>query len=470
MALATATTSRDSLIVVANRLPVHRVRGGSVGEWETSPGGLVTALYPLLRERGGWWVGWSGSAGGDARVFEHEGISLRPVPLSRGELEHFYEGFSNETLWPLYHDALRTAQFHRDWWRTYVEINSRFAEAVCSLAAPGSAVWVHDYHLQLVPGMLRSSRPDLRIGFFLHIPFPPIELFGRLPWRREILEGLLGADVVGFQTRLMAQNFLRAARAYTRARGAGSVLHFGGRSLRVLPFPISIDVDEFGRIAAEPGTLARAAGLRRRIGENRKIILGVDRLDYTKGIDVRLRAFEEVLRRGDLTTRGACMVQVAVPSRGGVDEYAAMRRLVEQTVGHINGEYGEPGRVAVHYLHRNLSRDDLIVYYRAADVMMVTPLRDGMNLVAKEYVASRPDETGVLVLSEFAGAASELRQAVGVNPFDVDGMAGALVRACSMPEREQRHRMRAMRRRVRAYDLYAWAESFLGVLAEDPPG
>ena len=454
------------LVVVANRLPVRRVKRGSRSVWETSPGGLVTAMHPLLRERGGWWVGWDGTAGGASRSFRHRGISIRPVPLSGQELEGFYEGFSNESLWPLYHDALRTPEFHREWWRQYVEVNRRFTDAVLGLVSPGSTVWVHDYHLQLVPGMLRAAQPDLKIGFFLHIPFPALELFARLPWREEILEGLLGADVIGFQTKLMAQNFLRAARGYTDARGAGSTLQLDSRRVRVLPFPISIDVSEFTSIAESDRTADRVATMHSRIGQGRKIILGVDRLDYTKGIDVRLRAFEESLARGDVRTADACMIQVAVPSRGGVDDYAAMRKSIEQMVGRINGEYGEPGRVAVHYLHRNLPREELIAYYRAADVMMVTPLRDGMNLVAKEYVATRTDDSGVLVLSEFAGAANELRQAVLVNPFDIDGVGSALTTALAMPAAEQRRRMRSLRKKVSAYDLYAWAESFLGALAE----
>ncbi|MBK7403746.1 MAG: trehalose-6-phosphate synthase [Phycisphaerales bacterium] len=456
-----------SLVVVANRLPVRRVRKGGRAHWETSPGGLVTAMHPLLRERGGSWVGWNGAEGGSARPFSHDGMDIHPVPLSADEIARFYEGFSNETLWPLYHDALRTPRFHRKWWRTYVEINRRFTETVLPLVGPDSVVWVHDYHLQLVPAMLRERRPGAKIGFFLHIPFPALELYSRMPWRREILEGLLGADLLGFQSRLMAQNFLRAARRYTDARGVGSHLHHGGREIRSLPFPISIDINEFETLAASEEVGRRVDELRARIGPERRIILGVDRLDYTKGIDVRLRAFEEILSRGRHTTADVCMIQVAVPSRGGAADYDEMRRLVEETVGRINGEYGEPGRVAVHYLHRNLPREELVAYYRAADVMMVTPLRDGMNLVAKEYVASRLDNSGVLVLSEFAGAANELSHALLVNPFDIDGMAAVVENSLDLSPREQSSRMRSLRKTVHAYDLYAWASRFLGALTGD---
>lgn len=461
------STSERPLVVVANRLPVRQTRKGPRTSWETSPGGLVTAMRPLLRERGGSWVGWTGAEGGASKPFVHDGMHIHPVPLTRTDIERFYEGFSNETLWPLYHDVLRTPHFHRAWWRTYLDVNRRFTDIVSPLVAPDATVWVHDYHLQLVPGMLRDRRPGARIGFFLHIPFPAPELYARMPWRREVLEGLLGADVIGFQSRLMAQNFLRSARRYTDAKGVGSVLHYGGREIRVLPFPISIDIGEFESLAHSSAVRERVDQLHQRIGRGRKLILGVDRLDYTKGIDVRLRAFEEILARGRYSTADVCMIQVAVPSRAGVADYAEMRRIVEETVGRINGEYAEPGRVAVHYLHRSLAREDLIAYYRAADVMFVTPLRDGMNLVAKEYVATRLDDTGVLVLSEFAGAANELRHAVLVNPFDIDGMASAVEQALAMPARDARQRMRSLRKTVHAYDLYAWASRFLHALNGD---
>jgi trehalose 6-phosphate synthase len=456
------------LVVVANRLPVRRARKAGVTAWETSPGGLVTAMHPLLRERGGSWVGWNGAEGGSSRPFEHDGMTIHPVPLSRTEIDRFYGGFSNETLWPLYHDVLRTPRFHRTWWRSYLDVNKKFTDILTPLVGPDTIVWIHDYHLQLVPGMLRDRRPGAHIGFFLHIPFPALELYGRMPWRRQILDGLLGADLIGFQDRLMAQNFLRASRRYTGARGVGSLLHYNGREVRALPFPISIDVNEFETVARSPAVLKKVDELHQRIGRGRKILLGVDRLDYTKGIDVRLRAFEEILARGQYSTADVCLIQVAVPSRGGAEDYDEMRRTVEETVGRINGEYGEPGRVAVHYLHRNLPREELVAYYRAADVMLVTPLRDGMNLVAKEYVASRVDEAGVLLLSEFAGAANELRHAVQVNPFDIDGMASAVEQALAMPARDARHRMRALRKTVHAHDLYTWASRFMGALAGAP--
>jgi len=449
------------LIVVANRLPVRRVTRDGRSSWETSPGGLVTAMYPLLEERGGAWIGWQGTPGEASEPFEHGAISIRPVGISRGELTGFYEGFSNSTLWPLYHDAVRTPEFRRRWWGPYQQVNRRYADAVLEVAEPGDTVWVHDYQLQLVPAMVRASLPKVRIGFFLHIPFPAEELFARMPWRREVLEGLLGADVVGFQSRLGAQNFARAAKHFTEARGKESELRLEGRSIRVGAFPISIDTAHFESLARDEAIIARESELREQLGRDRCVILGVDRLDYTKGIDVRLRAIEEVFRRGRYGCDDVVFVQVAVPSRERVAEYAEMRSRIEELVGRINGQYANPGRVAVHYLRRNLPQPELVSYYRLADVMVVSPLRDGMNLVAKEYVATRLDNSGVLVLSEFTGSASELRQAVLVNPFDIDGVAGAIESAVSHDRSASSKRMASMRRHIREHDVYEWAGRFL---------
>jgi trehalose 6-phosphate synthase len=451
---------RSQLVIVSNRLPVHRVKRGSSSTWQISPGGLVSALTPILKERPSIWLGWAGITGAVPAPFEHEGILNHPVPLSRQELEDYYEGFCNRTIWPLYHDAVRTPEFHRRWWWPYVEVNRRFAEAVAGVVVDGGMVWVHDYHLQLVPAMLRSLRPDVRIGFFLHIPFPPQELYAQLPWRRQILEGLAGADTVGFQTALGAQNFSRLAARYQVAVGSRGQLQVGDRRIRVGAFPISIDTARF-RELADSEEVARRTGLfRSSLGMSRQVMLGVDRLDYTKGIDKRLRAFHELLRSGRVDPAECVLVQLAVPSRERVLQYKDLKSGVERLVGEINGEFGEVGRAPVHYLHRNLPVDQLVALYRAASVMIVTPLRDGMNLVAKEYVACRLDNSGVLVLSEFTGAAHELRSAVLVNPHDTDGLTGALENAMRMPADEQRRRMRALRRVVERRDVYAWARSF----------
>ena len=458
------------LIVVANRLPVRRVRRGGKNTWETSPGGLVAAMEPFLNKSGGSWVGWTGVPGKVPPAFDHENMRIRPVPISAEQLETFYEGFSNTTLWPLYHDAVRTPQFHRRWWWPYTDVNRQFAQAAADEAREGDLVWVHDYQLQLVPGMLRELRPGVRIGYFLHIPFPPEELFAQIPWRRQILEGLLGADVVGFQTKAGARNFAAAAKMFTDATGTERTLKFRGRTVRVDAFPISIDVSRMTELASSPTVRDLSDTLCDDLASSRsgrrKVMMGIDRLDYTKGIDIRLRAYREMLRRGAHSVEDCVLVQIAVPSREGVDDYQALRELVEQHVGRINGEYGRPGRDAVYYMRRNLPPEELVAYYRAADVMLVTPLRDGMNLVAKEYVVAHNDQPGVLVLSEFAGAAQELKNgALLVNPHDVDGLATTMETALSMPAPEMKRRMGTLLRTVTKNDVFGWAEQFLDALS-----
>jgi trehalose 6-phosphate synthase len=453
---------RHDLVIVANRLPVHHEAGDS--PWEPSPGGLVRAMLGVIRRRDGAWVGWSGLADEDAQPFMHDDIPLIPVRLSAEEVAGYYDGFANDTLWPLYHDAIRTPTFEQEWWESYVAVNQRFADAAASAAARGASVWVHDYHLQLVPAMLRQARPDLRIGFFLHIPFPPQELFMRLPWREEILRGLLGADVVGLQRRGAAENVAACSRRLLDAQGAVPGLTVDGRRVEVGAFPISIDVAQFEEMARRPRTQAHAMRLRGRLGEPDVVLLGIDRLDYTKGIDVRLEAFRDLLASGELDRRRCTLIQVAVPTRERIEHYADERRRVEQLVGEINGEFSRLGFPVVHYLHQNLPMEELSALYLVGDVMLVTPLRDGMNLVAKEYAASRVDGGGVLVLSEFAGAADELSDALLVNPHDREAVRRAMVDAAAMDTDEARRRMASIRKVVAGNDVTHWAQGFLSRL------
>jgi trehalose 6-phosphate synthase len=470
--MAAKRTGADSpVVVVANRLPVDQVTGPD-GEprWQRSPGGLVTALEPFVAGRGGAWVGWSGSAGEAPEPFESGGMSLIPVPLSEEEVDRYYEGMSNASLWPLYHDVVEKPEYHRAWWDTYVQVNKRFAERAAAVAAENAIVWVHDYQLQLVPALLRQQRPDLTIGFFLHIPFPPYELFTQLPWRSAIVEGLLGADLVGFQRPAAASNFVQLARRLHDLPARGSVVEYDGRTVAARAFPISIDVKAFDDLARSPEVLARAEEIRKELGNPSKIILGVDRLDYTKGIGVRLNAFEELLEDGALEAPDTVLVQVATPSRERVDHYVHMREQIEMQVGHINGVFGSIAGPAVHYFNQSMPREELAALYRVADVMLVTPYRDGMNLVAKEYVAARGDLGGALVLSEFAGAAAELKQAFLVNPHDIAGVKNQLVRALRVDPAEGAKRMRAMRRHLAKNDLDHWANSFFEALRGQADG
>ncbi|GAY18085.1 trehalose-phosphate synthase [Mycobacterium sp. shizuoka-1] len=463
-------------MVVANRLPIdmERLPDGSL-TWKRSPGGLVTALEPLLRKQRGAWIGWPGIVDGPEEPIVEDGLQLFPVRLSAEDVAEYYEGFSNATLWPLYHDVIVKPIYHREWWDRYVEVNRRFAEATSRAAAEGATVWVQDYQLQLVPKMLRMLRPDLTIGFFLHIPFPPVELFMQMPWRTEIIEGLLGADLVGFHLPGGAQNFLflsrrlvgaNTSRASVGVRSRFGEVQLGFRTVKVGAFPISIDSADLDGTARNRGIRRRAKEIRAELGNPRKILLGVDRLDYTKGIDVRLKAFSELLAEGRAKRDDTVLVQLATPSRERVESYRILRNEIEQQVGHINGEYGEVGHPVVHYLHRPVPREELIAFFVAADVMLVTPFRDGMNLVAKEYVACRSDLGGALVLSEFTGAAAELRQAYLTNPHDLEGVKDTIEAALNQTPEEGRRRMRALRRQVLAHDVDRWARSFLDALAD----
>jgi alpha,alpha-trehalose-phosphate synthase [UDP-forming] len=461
-------------VVVANRLPVDRVTepDGS-SSWRRSPGGLVTALEPVMRKADGAWVGWSGAADETAEPFDEAGMRLVPVPMSEQEVADYYEGFSNATLWPLYHDVIVSPEYHRDWWDAYVRVNQRFADATADEASRGATVWVQDYQLQLVPSMLRRQRPDLRIGFFNHIPFPPYEIFAQLPWRRQVLEGLLGADLLGFQRTQDANNFLRACRRASGLTSRGQEIRVpdvegGLRTVRAHAFPISIDSTGLDELARREDVVRRAHEIRYELGGPSKIVLGVDRLDYTKGIRHRLKAFGELLEDGRINPENTVLVQVATPSRERVEHYRVLRDEIELTVGRINGDFSTLGHPAVHYLHHSYPREEMAALFQAADVMLVTSLRDGMNLVAKEYVAARHDERGVLVLSEFTGAADDLPQALLVNPHDIDGLKNTLIRALEMPEREQARRMRALRRRVLERDVTRWASAFLRSLQEPP--
>ena len=463
--------SLQQLIVVANRLPIQ-LRQGDDGEqfWATSPGGVVSALTPgLAASDRGTWVGWAGASQSETSDDEPmleipasvDGIELVEIPMTDDELDDHYNGMSNGTLWPLYHDKIGAVEFHRTWYDGYRRINQRFATATSKAADQGATVWIHDYQLQLLPQMLREMRPDLTIGFFLHIPFPPRELFQQLPWRSALAEGILGADLIGFQTPQAIANFHGVATHLGLATSTDDHhLTVGGRTVTTKAYPIGIDVDRYQDAASSHDVINASRDLRARLGNPRTVLFGADRLDYTKGIDVRLRAFRELLADGELHPSEVTMIQVAEPSRDSVDAYVDVRNRVERLVSEINGDYGRVGFPVVHYIHQSQSFDELMALYRTADVMLVTPFADGMNLVAKEYVASRYDETGVLVLSEFAGAAHQLTEAILVNPYDIDGLKAAIAKAVSMSHEEQRSRISALRQVVVEANVNQWLADF----------
>ncbi len=457
---------RRTLVVVANRLPVSRTAGG---QWTPSGGGLVTALRPVIEESGGHWVGWDG---GNPDVPDHvDGLAatLHPVALTDAEVGGYYEGFANRTIWPLFHDLVAEPVLDRRWWRMYQDVNHRIAGTVADLpvGSDGRApiVWIHDYHLMTLPAMLRGMRPSSPIGFFLHIPFPPPELMARLPWRRELLDGMLGADHVGFHTERYRDNFIRSVvrmRTDVQVMGTRLVLP-DGRAVETAAHPISIDATEFSDLATHPQTEKELAELREQFA-GRQVFLGIDRLDYTKGIRHRLQAVAHLLRRNPPLRREIAFVQVAVPSRNDVQEYRDLREEVEGTVGRINGQFTEPGHdVPVHYLYRSIPRPRLAAYYRLAQVCCVTPLKDGMNLVAKEFVVCQDagGEAGVLLLSDFTGASLEMHDAVSCNPFDVEGMSEVMEQCLRLEEHDRHERIKRMSQRVHEHDVFRWVQSEL---------
>jgi trehalose 6-phosphate synthase len=449
------------LVAYANRLPVARGRQG----WRPSAGGLVSALRPALESRAGAWIGWDGGADELPRRVEGLDVDLLPVALSQREVEDYYHGFANRTLWPLLHGLIEQPVFERRWWRAYCDVNERFA----AVEAGGRGMrWVHDYHLMLVPSLLRRGHAG-PIGFFLHVPFPPPEVYARLPWREQLLDGLLGADVVSFQTDTYRDNFVRTcARLREDVRVEGQTIALARRRVRTAAHPISIDAKALAEDARSSATERSLRGLRIQFGE-RRILLGVDRLDYTKGIIERLRAIELLLEEWHDVRGRIAFVQIAVPSRGEVREYRELRRNVEELVGRINGRFTDPGGdVPVYYLYRGVPHERLLAYYRLADVCLVTPLADGMNLVAKEFVTAQAagGGAGALVLSEFTGAAVELREALLCNPFDVVGLAGTIGQALELDEGDRRGRIERMAATVARRDVYWWTTQELGAANE----
>jgi trehalose 6-phosphate synthase len=448
----------NRLIVVSNRLPITVKLAEGGAQLQPSGGGLVSVLIPVLRESGGCWVGWTGTEYDDssARLIREkdstQNCCLEPVFLNAAERDSFYRGFSNEIIWPLFHNLPSRCQFDPSYWKGYCDVNGKFADAIQRVSQKDSLIWVHDYHLMMLARDIRSRRMAQRLAYFHHIPFPAPDIFETLPWRAEILTALTAFDVLGFQTARDRRNFM-------------ACLHHllpniaERHSSRAVICPVSVDYDGFAAKATEPGVVAVSQMIRKEL--RTRIILGVDRLDYTKGIPERLTAFQKLLDinaglRGKVT-----MLQIVVPSREEIPEYERLRLRIETLISKINGQYSRPGWIPIHYFYRSVSQTELTTFYRAADAALVTSLRDGMNLVAKEFCVSRVDNRGVLILSEFAGAAEELeRGALMVNPYDIETVASSIRVALEMSEAEQGMRMQTMRSHIRAHDVFQWFRSF----------
>ena len=457
------------LIVVSNRLPVEVVRTEDGLKYHPAAGGLATSLQSVRKQRDMVWLGWPGIHVWDDKerkeierrlLKEYESV---PLFLPPSDFDLYYEGFSNGTIWPLFHYFPQNAHYEAREWSAYKVINALFRDKILEIARPGDLLWIHDYHLMMLPELVREALPEAKIGFFLHIPFPSSELFRMLPWREEILRGLLGSDLIGFHSHGYARHFLSSLlRLLGLEQEFGRVVT-GDRVVKVDTFPIGVDVGRFETAMGTKAVQKELVDLEDQT-RDRKIVLTVDRLDFTKGIVERLESFDHFLSENPDWHRRVTLISLAVPSRTGVPEYQALKKEVDEAVGRINGRYGRPGWVPIWYMYRFLPFDRLVALYGAADVALVTPLRDGMNLVAKEYLAAHPDGTGVLILSETAGAAEELGEALIVNPHDTEEISEALLHALTMSESEQMARNLPMLARLRRYDVVRWAEDFLGGL------
>ena len=469
------------LINVSNRLPVEIKNRSGHPRLSRSAGGLATALDSVWRDQHGIWVGWAGAA--DSATAESllqkaargRTYGFKAVAISREEVSKFYSGFANEIIWPLFHDMPSRCDFDPEYWEVYQRVNRRFAQVTAEIATAKDVIWAHDYHLMLMGRYLRETGSLANAGFFLHIPFPAPDIFEKLPWRKPILRALLQYDLLGFQTDRDRYNFLSCLeRILPEAEVSRGEFDNGvaldGHRTRAGTFPISIAFEEFASHAASREVEAAANQLRHEL-THRFLVLGVDRLDYTKGIPERLRAFRILLRRFPELRHRVTLLQVVVPSREDIPNYKELRREVELLVSQINGEFTDAGWVPIHYMHRSLTRRQLLAYYRAADSLLVTSLKDGMNLVAKEFCAAQVDECGVVIISEFTGAAAELQHgALVINPYDLAGVAEAIHRACVMPVEEKRLRMRLLRDIVRTYNVQSWADAFLSAVITAEPG
>ncbi len=461
------------MVAVSNRLPLAIFEEDGAWQVRAGQGGLATALYPVMKRNQGVWIGWPGCS--QDAPFEkllgdfsrEEGFTLVGVPLSEEETEKYYWGFSNQSLWPLFHDLLGYCHFNLDHWHTYLEVNERFANVMARTLRQDDLVWVHDYQLIMVGAALRRLGLRQTLGFFLHIPFPSVDLFWRLPWKNKILEGLLQYDLVGFQTRRDWRNFVQCVLALVpeseikARRRYYTVLQVGDHRVNAGHFPISIDFASFDEDARLPEVAEEAEAIKANY-PGQTLVLGLDRLDYSKGIPERFLAFERLLEKYPELREKVTLLQVVVPSRTLVPDYQNLKEELDQLAGRINSRFSEGGWTPIHYFYRSLNRTQLLAHYRACQIALITPLRDGMNLVAKEFCAASVDLNSVLVLSEFAGAAEQLAEhALLVNPFDVDGTADAINFACCMDAEEKKRHMLHLRSSVENNDVHRWVKRFV---------
>ncbi|HLU90356.1 MAG TPA: bifunctional alpha,alpha-trehalose-phosphate synthase (UDP-forming)/trehalose-phosphatase, partial [Cyclobacteriaceae bacterium] len=452
-------------IIVSNRLPVSlRLKQGNF-EFRPSAGGLATGLGSIYKEGENIWIGWPGNdvENPDQRaeiVRELKKLKMAPVFLTKEDIAEFYEGFSNETIWPAFHYFTQYINYDQSHWDAYVRVNKKFCDAVLEKAGHDDTIWVHDYQLLLLPQMLRELLPNVTIAFFQHIPFPSYEIIRMLPWRKEILKGMVGADLIGFHTYDDMRHFLSSAGRLLGMRDESGYIKADNRLINVDSFPMGIDYDKFADSAKSLKTLEYVKKFKELLG-HQKLLITIDRLDYSKGIPQRIRAFDAFLRENPEFQEKVSMIMVVVPSRTKVKTYMELKEEIDTLVGKINSDFSTFNWVPVHYFYRSFPFEELSAFYSMSDIALVTPLRDGMNLVCKEFVASKTDQKGVLILSEMAGASKELQEAVLVNPNDMDSVVEAIKEALYMKEEEQRSRIRSMQETIKRYDIFQWVKVFM---------
>ena len=456
-------------IIVSNRLPVKIIKEEDAIYYLPSEGGLATGLSSIYRQENNVWLGWPGlyikkQEEKDEITKDLRNENMVPVFITEKLIREYYEGFSNETIWPVFHYFLQYANFDQQLFKAYVEANRKFCNELLKIAEPTDTIWIHDYHLLLLPQMVAEKLPNASIGFFLHIPFPSYEMFRMMPWRKEMLSGMLGADLIGFHTYDDNRHFLSSVSRLVGLPNVRGRIETAERIIEVDSFPMGIDYNKFALTAAAPKTIDHEIKFRSSLGDQ-KLILSIDRLDYSKGIPQRLLAFELFLEKYPYFQEKASLILIVVPSRSNVGPYKKLKEEVDLLVGRINGKYGKINWTPVHYFYRSFAIEPLSAYYRMAHVALVTPMRDGMNLVCKEFIASKLDKTGVLILSEMAGASKELSDAILINPNDINRMVEALYEALNMNEEEQIRHIRVMQETLKRYNINHWVKIFMERLA-----
>ena len=455
----------SKIVIVSNRLPITIDKKAGELVYYPSAGGLATGLTSLDHEMDKVWIGWPGEAiraeKEKKEITKHFAKDdMIPVFLTKKDIELYYEGFSNKTIWPLFHYFTQYTTYSEEYWNAYKSVNNKFAEVVCQYIKEDYLIWVQDYQLMLLPALIRKKFPNISIGFFLHIPFPSYEIFRILPWREELLEGLLGSDQIGFHTFDYMRHFLSAVYRITGHEHSFGQLAVDNRIVNVDVFPMGIDYEKFARDNKRKANKKDKADLPK-IPKDKKLILSIDRLDYTKGIPQRIQAYEKFLVKNENYHGVVTLILIVVPSRSNVDQYRDLKKRIDTLVGRINGQYGTFEWEPIQYFYRSFPFEQLRALYNLADIALITPLRDGMNLVAKEFVVSKQNKSGVLILSEMAGAANELTEAIIINPQDEKDMVKALEEAMTMPSKEQDRRLEEMQERLKKYTVQHWAKSFI---------